>query len=251
MSTTVSDATLWAACAKSEVAVFARDGLLSVLAHDLRGSLNTIHSWAHVLDAKFGATHSGMKNALSGIHSGVDQQIQIIENLIEAVCAETKAIPLTREQVLLQPCLESVLAHHRANFAVERGVIFDIDLQLANVQCSADAKRIWQALWATLAYAIEASTRDARIFLTALVERNTCVVLVNFKFSAEMWLDETATHIFEHFVRAAAAQAGTSGTKLALSLPAHVMAAHRGQFERQRKEDGTVTLALRLPLKSA
>ncbi len=243
-----SDVNLWAACAKSEAAVFARDALLSIVAHDLRGSLNTIHTWAHVLEAKFGTVHSSMRNILDGIHSGVKQQTKVIENLIEAVYVEANAMPLTYEQVLLEPYLESVLAHHRAHFAVERSVVFDADLQIANVEGKVDAKRIWQALWSMLAYAIEASMAEASINVKALVEQKTCIVSTSFKFSANAWLDEALVHVFEHFVRVTAAQAGKHSTKLALNLPIAVMAAHGGQFDQQREDDGTVTLTLKLPL---
>lgn len=243
-----SDVNLLAACAKSESAVFARDALLSIVAHDLRGSLNTIHTWAHVLEAKFGAVHSGLQNILDGINSGVNQQTKVIENLIEAVYAETKAMPLTYELVLLQPYLESVLAHHRTNFAAERSVVLDADLQIANVEGNVDTKRIWQTLWIMTAYAIEASRCEARINVKALVEQNTCIVSTSFNFSANTWLDEKLVHVFEHFVRAAAVQVSKHGAKLALNLPIAVMAAHGGQFDQQREDDDTVTLILKLPL---
>ncbi len=244
----VSDVNLLAACAKSEAAIFARDALLSIIAHDLRGSLNTIHTWAHVLEAKFGTTQSGMQNILDGIHSGVNQQTKVIEDLIEAVYAETKAMPLTYDQVLLQPYLESVLAHHRTHFAAERSVTFVTDLQIADVHCNLDVKRIWQALWIMLAYAIEASMRDTNINVNALIEQNTCIVSTSFKFSANAWLDEKLEHVLEHFVRVSAAQVSKHSDKLALNLPLAVVAAHGGQFEQRREEDGTVTLTLKLPL---
>src|SRR5580692_11077394 len=39
-----------AARVRAEAQVFGRDQVLSVASHDLRGPLNAIHTWAHVLE---------------------------------------------------------------------------------------------------------------------------------------------------------------------------------------------------------
>lgn len=53
-------------------------------AHELRSSLNGIHTWAHVLEQRLGdGADPIVRRALDGIHAGVQRQAALIEALLE------------------------------------------------------------------------------------------------------------------------------------------------------------------------
>ena len=58
---------------------------LAATAHQLRSSLNGIHTWAHLLEVRLGpSAEPSIRRALDGIHAGVRTQVTLIENLLEA-----------------------------------------------------------------------------------------------------------------------------------------------------------------------
>lgn len=58
---------------------------MSALAHDLRASLNGIKTWAHVLEECLREPRDPVvARALQGIRTGIEQQVHLIENLLEA-----------------------------------------------------------------------------------------------------------------------------------------------------------------------
>jgi hypothetical protein len=64
-------------------------GELEAAAHELRSSLNGIHTWAHLLQARLGASaDASVRRALDGIHAGVRSHVLLIENLLESGAVE-------------------------------------------------------------------------------------------------------------------------------------------------------------------
>jgi signal transduction histidine kinase len=59
-----------------------REQLLATLAHELRSPLNGIKTWAHVLESHLPEGDATARRALDGILRGVDQQVQLIDDLL-------------------------------------------------------------------------------------------------------------------------------------------------------------------------
>ncbi|MCP3022437.1 sensor histidine kinase [Cupriavidus basilensis] len=59
--------------------------LISQVAHDLRSALNGVQSWAYVLDHSLDTPPASAQRALSGIRTGMQQQLALIEHMEEAV----------------------------------------------------------------------------------------------------------------------------------------------------------------------
>ena len=70
--------------ARTRPAAAVRDALLAILAHALRSPLNGIQSWSQVLEQQLPRRTPMMDRALAGIRTGVDQQVRLIEDLLEA-----------------------------------------------------------------------------------------------------------------------------------------------------------------------
>ena len=81
--------------------IFARDRVLSVASHDLRSPLNGIHSWIYVLESKVGSADPTVQRALAGLRAGVEQQVKIIEEVIDATRVQSKSLPLAKTHAAL------------------------------------------------------------------------------------------------------------------------------------------------------
>ena len=52
------------------------------IAHDLRTPLNAIRTWTHLLESRLGdAADPSVRRALDGIHTAIDQQVKLIDDL--------------------------------------------------------------------------------------------------------------------------------------------------------------------------
>jgi PAS domain S-box-containing protein len=78
-----------------------RDQFLAVLSHELRTPLSGIQSWAYVLERTLDANAPTLQRALSGIKTGVQQQVKLIDDLMDAAQVISGRVSLQHE--LLPP----------------------------------------------------------------------------------------------------------------------------------------------------
>ncbi|WP_414718655.1 sensor histidine kinase [Trinickia sp.] len=237
---------------RAETALFMRDHLLSIVSHDLRSPLNAIHSWAYVLERKLDAGDTAAQRALAGIRSGVDQQVQLLEDAIDNTRAETKALPLQRSTFPMRPVLDRSLDDVRRALADARGVSIKIDSRLESEQCDGDRERFSQAVWVMLAFAVEASRPGTAVTLSSNVESGAWHVKVTHVMSFAALNDAELPHAFETAARKQAIQPREAGRiSWVLALPQRVAAAHGGSFEQgEAVDDEPTVLLLRAPLVS-
>lgn len=119
---------------RAETALFMRDHVLSLVSHDLRGPLNAIHSWAYVLERKLDANDPNSQRAITGIRSGVDQQVKLLETIVDATRVETKSLALVVAAFPLHPLLDETVDEVRSGLARARGVEVTVESHLATEQ---------------------------------------------------------------------------------------------------------------------
>jgi signal transduction histidine kinase len=235
---------------RAEAALFMRDHVLSVVSHDLRGPLNAIHSWGYVLERKVDANDPAAQRALAGIRSGVEQQVKLIEQSVDATRAETKALQVALAPVALRPLLEQGAALARASVANARDVSIELDSPLAEEQVEGDAERLLQTLWLMLAFAAEASPSGSAVRAASNVEGSMWRTDVQFTASAQALNDAASPHVLEAFARRQALQPREGGRiAWGLALCKRVAEAHGGAFEQSDIVDNAeVTLSVRIPV---
>jgi K+-sensing histidine kinase KdpD len=235
---------------RAETALFMRDHVLSVVSHDLRGPLNAIHSWGYVLERKVDANDPAAQRALTGIRSGVEQQVKLIEQSVDTTRAETKAVALKLAPAALRPLLERSASLARAAVASPRGVTIAIDSSLAEEQVEGDAERLLQALWLMQAFAAEASPQGAEVRVSSTIEGSMWRTDVRFTASAQAINDASSPHVLEAFARRQALEPREGGRiSWGLALCKRVSEAHGGAFEQSDIVDGAeVTLSVRVPV---
>jgi signal transduction histidine kinase len=235
---------------RAETALFMRDHVLSLVSHDLRGPLNAIHSWAYVLERKLDANDPNSQRAVTGIRSGVDQQVKLLETLVDATRAETKALALAYAPFPLHPLIDETVAELRSGFARARSVEITVDSHLAAEQLNGDRERLAAALWVMLTFAVEASAEGAAVTLSARADATAWHATVAYQANGAALESPSLPHVLEAFARKQAREP-REAKRIAwvLALCKRVAEAHGGSFE-QLDATGSeaATLALRVPL---
>ncbi|MDR5856950.1 HAMP domain-containing sensor histidine kinase [Caballeronia sp. LZ062] len=224
---------------RAEAALFMRDHVLSIVSHDLRGPLNAIHSWGYVLERKVDAKDPAAQRALTGIRSGVEQQVKLIEQSVDTTRAETRAVALSLAPAAVRPLLEKSVALARGSIAQSRGITFAVESPLAEEQVEGDAERLTQMLWLMLVFAAEASARDATVQVSSVVEGGMWRTDVRFTTSAQALTDASSPHALEAFARRQSLEPREAGRiAWGLALCKRVAEAHGGGFEQANIVDG-------------
>nr|WP_228876501.1 HAMP domain-containing sensor histidine kinase [Paraburkholderia saeva] len=231
----------------AETALFMRDHVLSLVSHDLRSPLNAIHSWAYVLERKLDAGDATTQRAITGIRSGVDQQVKLLESLVDTTRAETKSLALARAPFALAAMIDATADAVRTPFAQARAVTVTSGSTLAGERLNGDAERLAQALWLMLTFAIETSVRETSVALENTLDGTTWQATVTFTPAPAALGDAALPHLLEAFARRQAQEPREVGRiAWVLALCRRVAEAHGGKFEQNEE-----TLVLRVPLGAA
>ncbi|WP_396331150.1 sensor histidine kinase [Burkholderia anthina] len=233
----------------AQAALFLRDQALSTASHDLRSPLNAMHSWAYVLERQLASSDPNQQRALAGIRAGIDQQVMLIGDVLDAPRAETRSLVIAPQPFALRPLLDDTLALARFALADARQVSIDATLPDGEPSLSADRQRIAQALWTMLTTAIEASAAGTRVTFVCTRDGAQCVARVTCGVAADALADPALPHVFESFARREMLRT-RDAKKIAwtLALCQRVALAHGGTFTHDPFADhATVTLTLSVP----
>ncbi|TAM03486.1 MAG: HAMP domain-containing histidine kinase [Paraburkholderia sp.] len=233
----------------AETALFMRDHVLSRVSHDLRSPLNAIHSWAYVLERKIETVDAAAQRALGGIRTGVEQQVQLLETLVDKTRAETRKLHVERAPFALDALIGEAVDDVRVALADARAVTLTVHGTPTGATLDGDRERIAQALWLMLMFAVEASAQGAAVTLDVNATAAAAGFEVTWTAAPQALTDEAVPHLLEPFARAQAREPLEAGRAAwVLSLCQRVAEAHGGRFQQQPLVEGTVTaLALSVP----
>jgi signal transduction histidine kinase len=234
----------------AETALFMRDHVLSRVSHDLRSPLNAIHSWAYVLERKIDAVDAAAQRALGGIRTGVDQQVQLLETLVDKTRAQTRKLGIDRAPFALDALIDEAADDVRVALADARGVVLNVHGTPTTVTVDGDRERIAQALWLMLTFAVESSAQAGSVTLDVKATGSAVQFDVKWAAARQALTDNSLPHLLEPFAREQAGEPQEAGRAAwILSLCQRVAEAHGGRFEQQPLVEGEPTaLALNVPL---
>ncbi|MFP6561028.1 sensor histidine kinase [Paraburkholderia sp. B3] len=234
----------------AEAALFMRDHVLSRVSHDLRSPLNAIHSWAYVLERKIDAADPAAQRALGGIRTGVEQQVQLLESLVDRTRTQTRKLQIDRAPFALDAAIDEAVDAVRGALAEARGVALAVQGMPTGLTLDGDRERLVQALWLMLAFAVESSAPGGSV--TPGVSATGSAVQFDVTWTAvpRALTDASLPHLLEPFAREQALEPLESGrTAWVLALCLRVAEAHGGRFEqRPLAEGGATALGLNVPL---
>lgn len=233
--------------AHAEMATLARDQFLAIVSHELRSPLNGIQSWTHVLENHLTEATPGVRRALAGIKIGVDQQVRLIEDLLDATRVMSGNFGLAKQAMALRPAVESAVEGLRA-LADEKGIAIESHFAIEAQQIDGDQDRIQQVVRNLIANAIKFAR--SRIWVTATSDGST--VMVTVQDDGAGIPPEFLPFLFEPFrqAEARANQRGQDGLGLGLTLVQRIVELHGGHVTGESHgENMGATFKVFLPLR--
>jgi CheY-like chemotaxis protein/nitrogen-specific signal transduction histidine kinase len=218
-----------AAREQAEAATRARDQFLAVVSHELRSPLNGIQSWAHVAEQQVGAPTPAFRRAMTGIRKGIDQQVRLIEDLLDATRMLSGQLRIVRRPVGVRQILDAALDSIRPA-ARAKSVELLIDVGLAAEQVHADPDRLQQLLWNLLDNAVKFAPHGGWVRVKARATRGAVVVTV--RDNGRGITPEFLPHLFDRFRQADASSTRRhDGLGLGLALVRHIAELHGGSVD--------------------
>ena len=139
------------------------DRFLSIVSHELRSPLNSIQNWSSVIEAQLGRdAPPSLRRALIGIKQGVEQQVRLLNDLIDASRIMSGKIELATALVTVQPLVQEVLADF-ADQARAQGIELRFAATALSLQVRGDAQRLQQILRNLLSNALKFSTVGGQV----------------------------------------------------------------------------------------
>jgi PAS domain S-box-containing protein len=235
---------------QAEAATKARDEFLAIVSHELRSPLNGIQSWAHVLESVLRSELPTVQRALAGIRTGVEQQVRLIDDLLDATRIMSGKLSLIKQNVNLRPVVEAALASVRAS-AQAKQVALIADYRADEGQLDGDPDRLQQIVWNLLSNAIKFVPSRGHVWLSAWSEGGEALIQVR---DDGKGIDPAfVPHLFDWFSRdETSSHRGQDGLGLGLALVRHLCELHDGSVAAESPGPGRgATFTVRLPLRRA
>lgn len=236
-----------AARTQAETAIGIRDQFLSMVSHELRSPLNGIQSWAHVLESRVDAGVPTVARALAGIRTGVQQQVRLIDELLDATHAMTGRLQLSMAMEALAPIVERAIAR-AAPKAAERKVSLRAELPPGDVRVWGSAERIEQMVGHLLGNAIKFSQPDSQVSVRIEAAQDEARIAVGD--TGKGIAADVMPYLFDPFRQLDAFRARRpDGLGLGLTLVRHLAELQGGRVAAQSAGDGQgAVFSIYLPL---
>ncbi len=237
-----------AARERAEAATRARDQFLAIVSHELRSPLNGIQNWSNVLEGQLSAdAPSVMWRALAGIKGGVDQQVRLIEDLLDATRIMSGTLSLATAPIEIRPVVEAAIASVSATAAAKHIELLP-DLHLGGERVRADPDRIQQILWNLLSNALKFTPDKGHVKVS--LDRVGASVRLRVTDDGKGIAAEFLPHMFDWFRRdETSSQRGQDGLGLGLALVRHLCELHGGTVSASSPGPGRgASFEVRLPM---
>lgn len=237
-----------AARERAESATQARDQFLAIVSHELRSPLNGIQNWSNVLESQMKTdAPSVMWRALAGIKNGVDQQVRLIEDLLDATRIMSGNLSLTTQIIEFRPVVEAAIASVGAAAAAKQ-IEIQRDIQFNGEQVRGDPDRLQQIVWNLLSNALKFT--DPKGHVKVSLDRIGSTVRLRVTDDGKGIDAAFLPHIFELFRRdEITSQRGQDGLGLGLALVCHLCELHGGTVTAFSPGPGQgASFEVRLPL---
>lgn len=236
---------------EAEAAMRARDEFLAMVSHELRSPLNGIQNWAHVLETQLPAQASTVaQRALQGIRTGVTQQVQLIENLLDVTGLMSGKLHLTKRPLPLLLSIQAAVASI-APLAATKHIDIETTYDINVEQIDGDPDRIKQVIWNLLSNAVKFTSYGGRIWVHAFTRDGMAVITV--RDNGVGISSQFLPQLFHSFHQAdASTTRAQGGLGLGLSMTRHLVELHGGRISVESPGEGQgATFSVLLPLLDA
>lgn len=240
-----AEAQLRARVEELRLAVQARDSVLGIISHDLRGPLNNIGLAMNLLEGG-GAAHQ--ERVLSTVRRSITRAERLIRDLADIGRMSAGALRVEPRPVSPASLIESAVGDAQPSIRA-RAVRVDVELEPGLPKVWADGPRVLQVLDNLLRNALKFGPHAGRIILQARRAGDHVEFLVRDE-GPGVSADER-DHVFDRFWRAESSRKKVGGSGLGLAIAKGLVEQHRGYIELRSKPGEGACFAFGIPIAAA
>lgn len=224
---------------RSQEAIQARDGLLAVVSHDLRGPLDVVSLALSLLETTADEKQLGL---LARGRRGIDRMKRLIEDLLDVARMDAGTLKVAPESVKIVDVIDEVYELHRP-LANEKRIELLRELDSSIGALPIDRHRVVQALSNLLANAIKFTPSGGSVRLSANRAEEAVVFVV--QDSGPGIPNADLSRVFDRFWQRE--NVGTKGVGLGLAIVKGIAEAHGGSVAVRSVEGAGAEFTIRLP----
>jgi CheY-like chemotaxis protein len=224
-----------------------RDEFVATLAHELRGPLNAMVGWVHILRDP-GIDEATRERGRAAIERGVKAQTRLIDDLLDYSRMVTRKLRLTRRLTEVWPVAEAAVEAARS-MAEAKNIRLELVGQSPTPMVLCDPDRLQQVAWNLVSNAVKFTPRGGRV--DVWIGRVGTSLHLRVSDTGQGITRDFLPQVFERFRQAAGgASRSQGGLGLGLSIVKQLVELHGGTVEADSPGDGkgaTFTVALPIP----
>jgi signal transduction histidine kinase/CheY-like chemotaxis protein len=232
---------------RAEEADRIKDEFVATISHELRGPLNAMVGWVHILRDE-GIDEATRERGRAAIERGVKAQTRLIEELLDYSRMVTGKLQLAPRLMDLVPVAEAAMVALRSA-AEARGIRLELATEAKVAMVHGDPDRLQQVLWNLLSNAVKFTPRGGRV--DVWIGRAGTDLHVRVSDSGQGISRDFLPHVFERFRQAEAPPRRTQrGLGLGLAIVKELVQMHGGTVQAESPGEGqgtVVTVALPIP----
>jgi signal transduction histidine kinase/CheY-like chemotaxis protein len=237
-----------AARARAEENDRIRDEFVATLAHELRGPLNAMVGWVHILRAA-GIDEATRERGRAAIERGVKAQTRLIEDLLDYSRMATRKLRLARRLTDVGAVAEAAVEAARS-MAAAKEIRLALARQSPMPMVLSDPDRLQQVAWNLVSNAVKFTPRGGRV--EVWVGRVDASLHLRVSDTGQGITRDFLPQVFERFRQGAGGPGRSQGGGLGLGLAIVklMVELHGGTVEADSAGEGqgaTFTVALPIP----
>lgn len=217
--------------------------LIALFAHDLRGTLGSIKSFAELLEHN-GELNDTQQRWLERIYANVGRGLTTLNDMLLLSQMESQQLEL--QPVEVRPMLQEALQHVES-LILEHNLIVQIDIGIEAHQLVCDPRWFRHVLYNLLSNAAKYNEPDGHIYIETWKGNRT--IFLRITDSGPGIPSEALNRIFEKFYRVRGSKSDGSG--LGLAIVRDIVERHGGSISVESQLDEGTSFTVQMPLPMA
>jgi PAS domain S-box-containing protein len=224
----------------------AKDRILAVTTHDLRGPLSAVRGMAEFLrDGTLGPVTQKQAETLTYLIEGVESMLTLVNDLLDVTTLDDQSLKLERRPLDLAPILRWASVIY-AQIAAQKKLHLELAAPESGLEVAGDEIRLKRVLENLVMNAIKFSPPNTRIGIGGRGEGDSITVWVDDE-GPGVPVDEQAKLFTDYGRTSTRPSGGESSTGLGLAICRRIVSAHGGVVSMRNRAGGGAHFEFSLP----